>query len=61
MSEKTISQNLALYAISYKRRMQQIRRELRAARRRYYWLRLKGTLARLRRKERNSAYYVIYL
>ena len=59
MTEKTITQNLALYHARHDRRLRQIRRELRQAQRRYWWLRFRKLFRRAKQKE--EKFYVVHL
>jgi len=56
VSEKTISENLALYQLHHRRRLRQIRRELHKLERRHWWQRMK-----VRRRQPETAYCVIHL
>jgi len=46
VSEKTITENLALYQVANDRRLREIRRELRQAQRRYWYLRVRNFFKR---------------
>jgi hypothetical protein len=59
MTQKTISQNLALYRAAHDKRLRQIRRELQQAQRRYWFLRIKQLFRRKRKQPDNL--YVIHL